>query len=52
MEILNIAQASFTKLKGNRAAKLSVPRKTLQRMDQREQVFEDLSRNVEVNFDS
>jgi hypothetical protein len=52
MEILNITQTSFTKRKGNRGAKLSIPRKTLQPMEQQEQVFKDLSRNVEVNFDS
>jgi hypothetical protein len=52
MEILNIAQTSFTKRKGNRGAKLSIPLKALQLMDQQEQVFKDLSRNVEVNFDS
>jgi hypothetical protein len=52
MEILNIAQASFTQLKGNRAAKLLVARKTLQLMEKQEQVFKDLSRSVEVDFDS
>jgi hypothetical protein len=52
MEILNIARTSFTKVKGNRAAKLSVPRKTLHVMEQQEQVFKDLSRNVEGYIDS
>jgi hypothetical protein len=52
MEILNIARTSFTKVKGNRAAKLSVPRKALQLMDQQRAVIKELSRSVEVDFDS
>jgi hypothetical protein len=52
MEILNIAQTPFTERKGNRGAKLSIPRKTLQLMEHQEQVFNDLSRSVEVDFDS
>jgi hypothetical protein len=52
MEILNIAQTSFTKRKGSRGAKLSIPRKALQLMDQQRAVIKELSRSVEVDFDS